>query len=204
MSISQWAFAAAYDLLNSAVEGRVIPYRNQTAGQAWGDVLEIGGGTGANLPFYPVDARITLVEPNPHMARRLRRKASKLGRDVTIVSGVGECLSFDDASFDSVVTTLVLCMVSDLRQVVEEALRVLRPGGSFLFYEHVVSENPRRRWLQDRLNPCWRFLTTGCNLNRDISAAIHAAGFRQVELTRFNLSVGLPATLPNIVGLART
>ena len=204
MSISQWAFAAAYDLLNSAVEGRVIPYRNQTAGQAWGDVLEIGGGTGANLPFYPVDARITLVEPNPHMARRLRRKASKLGRDVTIVSGVGECLSFDDASFDSVVTTLVLCMVSDLRQVVEEARRVLRPGGSFLFYEHVVSENPRRRWVQDRANPCWRFLTTGCNLNRDISAAIHAAGFRQVELTRFNLSVGLPATLPNIVGLART
>ena len=203
MSISQWAFAAGYDLLNSVVEGRVIPYRKQTAGEAWGDVLEIGGGTGANLPFYPVDARITLVEPNPHMVRRLRRKASKLGRDVTIVSGVGECLSFDDASFDSVVTTLVLCMVSDLRQVVEEARRVLRPGGSFLFYEHVVSESSRMRWLQHRVNPGWRFLTTGCNLDRDISAAIHAAGFAQVELRRFNLSVGLPATIPNIVGLAR-
>ena len=203
MSISHWAFAAGYDLLNSVVEGRVIPYRKQTAGEARGDVLEIGGGTGASMPFYPADARITLVEPNPHMVRRLRRKASRLNRNVTIVSGVGECLSFDDATFDSVVTTLVLCMVSDLHRVVEEARRVLRPGGAFLFYEHVLSESRRMRWLQHKANPSWKFLTTGCNLDRDISAAIRAAGFRQVEMRRFDLSVGLPATIPNIVGLAR-
>ena len=74
-------------------------------------------------------------------------------------------------AFDAVVTILVLCMVADLQRVVEEARRVVRPGGSFLFYEHVVSESPRLRRWQARLNPVWRFLTTGCNLDRDISAA---------------------------------
>ena len=203
MSLSQRFFAASYDLLNSGVEGRLLPYRQQTAGHAWGEVLEIGGGTGANLPFYPANAKLTVVEPNPHMVRRLRRKAAKLGRSVTIVPDVGESLPFPDASFDSVVTTLVLCMVEDLHQVVREARRVLRHGGAFFFYEHVVSQNPRMRRWQDRLNPIWRFVTTGCNLNRDIAAAIESAGFSQVELTAFNLSVGPPITIPNIVGIAR-
>ena len=203
MSLSQRLFAAWYDLLNSTVEGRVIPYRRLTAGRAWGDVLEIGGGTGANLKFYSHGARLTTVEPNPHMARRFRRSAAKLGRQVTVLPAVGEKLPFPDARFDSVVTTLVLCMVDDLHQVVHEALRVLRPGGAFFFYEHVASQSPRMRKWQDRLNPVWKFLTTGCNLNRDIAASIKAAGFSEVEVTAFGLSVGPPITIPNIVGVAR-
>ena len=202
MSPSERIFAASYDLLNWGVEGRLRQYRQQTAGEATGDVLEIGGGTGANLPFYRGDARLTVVEPNPHMARRLRRRAARLGRRVEIVPGRGEKLSFPDSSFDSVVTTLVLCMVEDLYQVVREARRVLRPGGAFLFYEHVASDSPRRRRWEDRLNPAWRFLTTGCNLNRDIAGAIRAGGFSRVHVTAFDLSVGLPLTLPNIVGVA--
>ena len=203
MALSERLFAAWYDLLNAGVEGRLTPYRQQTAGAARGAVLEIGGGTGANLPFYSTDVRLTVVEPNPHMARRLRRKAAKLGRQVTIVSDRGEEMSFPEGSFDSVVTTLVLCMVNDLQQVVREARRVLRPGGSFYFYEHVASDNPFRSKWEDRLNPLWRFLTTGCNLNRDIASVIGAAGFSQVDLRAFDLSVGLPVTLPNIVGVAR-
>ena len=203
MSLSQRIFAASYDLLNSRVEGHVIPYRRQTAGQARGDVLEIGGGTGANLPFYPANVDLTVVEPNPHMAKRLRRRSARLGRQVRIVPDVGEKLPFLDASFDSVVTTLVLCMVEDLHQVVREARRVLRPGGAFFFYEHVVSRDPRMHKWQDRLNPIWRYFTTGCNLNRDIAAAIESASFSHVQLTDFNLSVGLPITIPNIVGVAR-
>ena len=117
MSISQRLFAASYDLLNSVVEGRLSAYRTRTAGRARGEVLEIGGGTGANLPFYPPEARLTFVEPNPHMVRRLRRKARGLGRDIRVVSDVGERLSFPDGSFDSVVTSLVLCMVEDVEQV---------------------------------------------------------------------------------------
>ena len=166
MSLSKRLFAAWYDLLNAGVESRVIPYREQTAGKARGDVLEIGGGTGANLPFYPSEARVTIIEPDCHMVKRLRRRADRLGRDVTIVQEVGERLPFEDASFDSVVTTLVLCMVRDHKKVVREARRVLRPGGAFFFYEHVVSPRPRGRWWQNKLNPTWKLLTTGCNLNR--------------------------------------
>ena len=203
MSIPQWLFAVGYDTLNLAVEGRVTPYRRQTAGQAWGEVLEIGGGTGANLPFYRPGVRLTVAEPNPHMALRLRRRAAKRGREVAIVPAFGEELPFRDGSFDSVVTTLVLCMVGDLDRVVQETVRVLKPGGSFFFYEHVVSPRPPMRKWQDRANPLWRLLTTGCNLNRDISAAINAAKFSSVEVSAFDLSVGVPLTIPNIVGVAR-
>ncbi len=203
MTLSKRLFAAWYDLLNSGVEGRVVPYRRRTAGIARGDVLEIGGGTGANLPYYPRDANITFIEPDPHMIKRLRRHAARQGRDAIIVQQVGESLPFADDSFDTVVTTLVLCMVHDADAVVREARRVLKPGGAFLFYEHVVSPRRRGRWWQHKLNPAWKCLTTGCNLNRDLTASIRQAGFASVELEAFDLSVGLPVTIPNIVGMAR-
>ena len=203
MTLSKRLFAAWYDLLNSGVEGRVVPYRKRTAGNAWGDVLEIGGGTGANLPYYPESANITFIEPDTHMVRKLRRNIVRHKRSAAIVQQGGESLPFADASFDTVVTTLVLCMVSDADAVVREARRVLRPGGAFLFYEHVISPRPRGRWWQHRLNPAWKCLTTGCNLNRDLTASIRNAGFTSVELEAFDLSVCLPVTIPNIVGIAR-
>lgn len=203
MTLSKRLFAAWYDLLNSGVEGRVVPYRKRTAGRVWGDVLEIGGGTGANLPYYPDDARITFLEPDAHMIRRLRRQISRQHREAAVVQQVGENLPFADASFDTVVTTLVLCMVRDPDEVVREVRRVLRPGGAFFFYEHVVSPRSRGRWWQDRLNPLWKFATTGCNLNRDLTASIEGAGFSDVEFEAFDLSVRLPVTIPNIVGAAR-
>ena len=203
MGLREWLFAASYDLLNWGVDGRLSAYRQQTAGRTWGDVLEIGAGTGANLPFYPGGVRLTALEPNPHMAKRLRRRANKMGRAVRVLPDVGEELPLEEASFDCVVTTLVLCMVKDVNRVVREVRRVLRPGGAFFFYEHVASPRPRGRVWQDRLNPVWRTVTAGCNLNRDISGDIESAGFRSVEITPFDLSVGLPVTIPNIVGVAR-
>ena len=128
MSLSKRLFAAFYDQLNSGVEGRVVPYRRRTAGLARGMVLEIGGGTGANLPYYPPHAIVTFVEPDPHMIRRLRRHILKQGRHAAVVQQVGESLPFADASFDTVVTTLVLCMVRDPDAVIREARRVLKVG----------------------------------------------------------------------------
>ena len=202
MSLTQWLFAACYDVLNWGVEGRLAPYRQLTAGRARGEVVEIGGGTGANLPFYRPDVRLTMVEPNPHMVSRLRSRAAKLEREVVIVPDLGENLPFSDASIDTVVTTLVLCMVYDLHKVLAEARRVLRPGGTLLFYEHVISPSPVTRKWQARINPMWRFVTTGCNLDRDISGAIKSGRFTGVEVRAFELSVGLPVTIPNIVGVA--
>ena len=204
MTLSKRLFAAWYDLLNSGVEGRVVPYRKRTAGCTWGDVLEIGGGTGTNLPYHPDDAKITFIEPDAHMIKRLRRHISMQGKEATVVRQVGESLPFADASFDTVVTTLVLCMVRDPDAVVREVRRVLRPGGAFFFYEHVLSPRSRGRWWQNKLNPIWKCLTTGCNLNRDLTASIQGAGFSGVELEAFDLSVRLPVTIPNIVGIART
>ena len=202
MTLSKRLFAAGYDLLNSGVEGRVVPYRRRTAGLATGDVLEIGGGTGANLPYYFQASNITFIEPDRHMVRRLRRNIAKQDCDATVVQQAGESLPFADASFDSVVTTLVLCMVNDADAVIREARRVLKPGGVFLFYEHVLSPRASGRWWQQKLNPMWKCFTTGCNLNRDLTASIRSAGFASVELEAFDLSVGLPVTIPNIVGAA--
>ena len=204
LSLSQLLFAAGYDLLNTGVEGRVRPYRRETAGRARGEVLEIGGGTGANLPFYGPDVHLTVAEPNPHMVRRLKRRAARLGRAVTVVPDQGERLPFPDASFQAVVTTLVLCMVTDLQGVIAEAHRVLRPGGAFFFYEHVASSDVRVRRWQTRLNPVWKFATTGCNLDRDIVTAINGAGFASVDLTSFDLRIAPLVSIPNIVGVART
>ena len=105
---SKRLFAAWYDLLNSGVESRVVPYRRLTAGLSVGRTLEIGGGTGANIPFYPPGVRLVTVEPNPHMVRRFTATSERNGSDAAAVSGIGERLPFADDSFDSVVTTLTL------------------------------------------------------------------------------------------------
>jgi SAM-dependent methyltransferase len=202
MSLSQWAFAAAYDVLNATVEWRIARYRRATAGIATGDVLEIGGGSGANLRFFPDDARLTFLEPNPHMVRKLRRRAGKLNRDITVVQDVGEEMPFEDGSFDTVLTTLVLCTVRDPEAVVAEARRLLRPGGRFIFYEHVAARGRAGRALQTGLNPAWKWATTGCHLDRDIESAVRMAGFNEVAVEHFNIRFGTPIALPNVVGMA--
>ena len=153
MSLSKRLFAAGYDLLNSGVEGRVVPFRRRTAGLARGDVLEVGGGTGANLPFYPPETTVTFIEPDPYMAKRLRGHILSQRRQASIVQQVGESLPFADASFDTVVTTLVLCMVHDADAVVREVRRVLKPGGVFLFYEHVISPSTPRTMVAAQAQP---------------------------------------------------
>ncbi len=202
MSLSERLFACCYDLLTVSVEWRIARYRRRCVGGVRGDVLEIGGGTGANLPFYPKDARLTFLEPNPHMARRLRRRAAELGIGVRVVEERGESMPFADASFDAVVSTLVLCSVSDLPAVVSEARRVLRSGGRFVFYEHVAARGRVGRAVQGGLNPVWSRLTCGCHLDRDIVAAVGEAGFSSVAAEPFDLRFGTPVALPNVIGEA--
>ena len=202
MSASQWLFAQCYDLLTASTEWRIARYRRACLGRVGGDVLEIGGGTGANLHLYPPDASLTFLEPNPHMARRLRRRAGRLGLKVRVVERGGESMPFADASFDSVVSTLVLCSVADLEAVVAEARRVLRPGGRFVFYEHVRARGAVGMALQRGLNPVWSRVTCGCHLDRDIVAAVGAAGFASVSVEPFDIRFGTPLALPNVIGEA--
>ncbi len=173
-------------------------------GRARGDVLEIGAGEGGNLSLYPSGVRLTLLEPNPFLIRYLRARCAAPGSPcVSVVEGVGERLPFPDTHFDTVVTTHVLCSVRDLPGVLGEVRRVLRPGGQFLFVEHVAAPpDSRTNRVQRAVNPAWKFVGDGCHLTRDTGAAIRAAGFRQVDLTAFEVDVWPRIVSPHVAGAA--
>lgn len=141
MSIKRRIFAAGYDRMTAATEEAGL--RDQRRGllaQARGRVLEIGGGTGANLPFYGTEVTsLTVAEPEEPMARRLDRRAEEQDRPIEVVRAAAENLPFEDRSFDCIVSTLVLCTVEDQPRALGEALRVLKPEGQLLFIEHVRS-----------------------------------------------------------------
>ena len=202
MSASKYLFAQFYDLLNSCVEHKVIPYRMQTASQCVGNTLEIGAGTGANIPFFKNVTSLSLVEPDKHMRSKLINKFSSYMNSITLIDNVGEHLEVDNNSFDCVCTTLTLCMVKNPQQVIAEIYRVLKPGGTFYFYEHVVSKTRAGEQFQNKLNPFWEFVTTGCNLNRDIVNWLKPEPFTDVGVKEFNLKFPLGISIPNIVGEA--
>jgi ubiquinone/menaquinone biosynthesis C-methylase UbiE len=168
-------------LLDKALGHPNIMRRRQAlVGQAAGAVLEIGFGSGATLPFYdPAKVTsLTVVEPSDGMNRRAAAHLASSPVPIKSVPGAGERLNFADASFDTVVCCLTLCSVQDVGQVLAEVKRVLKPGGAFLFMEHVLSDDLERQRWQQRLNPVQRVVGVGCNLNRASAELVKAAGFR--------------------------
>ncbi len=166
-----------------------------------GTVLEIGPGTGANLAYYRGTVRLLGIEPNPHMHPYLRRQAERLGREIEIREGGAERLDLADASVDAVVSTLVLCSVRDQEAALAEVVRVLRPGGRFVFVEHVAA--PRGTWrrrVQRAVRPVWGLLGDGCRPDRETWRTIEVAGFAQVVCDHFRLPV--PVVSPHIAGWA--
>jgi len=168
--------AATYDPALWLSERRGMHKRRRTLlAAARGTVLEIGAGTGLNLALYPDGLdRLVLVEPMAGMAARLRKRVAEVRPETEVVEASAEALPFADGSFDTVVSTLVLCTVPDAPAVVAEIARVLRPGGSFLFLEHVRSGNPRIARWQDRLEKPWAAAAEGCRCNRDTEATIRS------------------------------
>jgi SAM-dependent methyltransferase len=158
---------------------RIEARRAALVAQAQGEVLEIGFGSGATLPFYqPAKvSQLTVVEPSEGMNRRAAARLAGSPVPVRSMPGAGERLPFGDGSFDTVVTCLTLCSVTDVPQVLAEIRRVLRPGGHFLFLEHVLSDDAGRQRWQHRLTPLQRVIGVGCNLDRDTAALVRAAGF---------------------------
>src|SRR3954447_26096794 len=184
--MSLWAriFAAGYDHIMSGPEKATLrPHREELIGKAAGRVLEIGGGTGANLPFYGADVEaLTVTEPEEPMARRLQRHVDERRPGTRVVSAPAEGLPFEDSSFDFAVSTLVLCTVPDQPHALGELRRVLKPGGRLLFLEHVRSDDPRLARWQDRLNWLQLRVGHGCNCNRPTLETMGVAGFETVEL----------------------
>lgn len=160
----------------------VARHRRAVLAQAGGDTLEIGLGTGLNLPCYPAHVRtITAVDPNAGMHRLARRRAEQTGVAVDQRVLGGEQLPFADASFDCVVSTFTLCSIDEVGRALGEVYRVLRPGGRFLFLEHGLSPEPGVRKWQRRLNWLEMRLADGCRLDRNIKELIAAQPFVSVE-----------------------
>jgi ubiquinone/menaquinone biosynthesis C-methylase UbiE len=159
--------------------GDLVPYRQRVISAAEGRVLEIGIGSGLNLPFYPAAVSdIVGLEPSPKLAEMTRRAARDASLHVSLIEGSAEAIPLDSASVDTVVTTWTLCSVPGADQALREMRRVLRPGGQLLFVEHGLSpERVVRKW-QDRLTPVWKVIGGGCHLNRPIRPLIEKSGFR--------------------------
>jgi len=179
-------FAAVYDRFTRSAERKFLgAHRAWLGARATGRVLDIGAGTGANLPYMKAGAEIIAVEPDPYMLERGRRRARTLGRAVTFLPDAAESLSLETASVDAALATLVLCTVADPARALGEIGRVLRPGGRLLFLEHVRIDHPLWGRVQDAVTPLWRTLFAGCHPNRDTVTAIERAGFAVVELERY-------------------
>lgn len=168
------------------------------------DLVELGPGAGANLRYYAPGTRVLAVEPNDLMHPRLRRRAGERGLVLEVHTGGAEALPLPDASVDAVVCTLVLCSVRDPDRVVSEVARVLRPGGRFVFVEHVAAP-PRTgaRRLQRLLRRPWRWAFEGCVLCRDTEATIRGGAFVDVEVERFTVGGAWAPFGPHVAGTAR-
>jgi len=202
-----WLMAAIYDrFMRGSEEACLGQWRGELLQGLTGEVLEVGAGTGVSVPHYPKSVtRLVLSEPDPHMRRRLQaRRGSSGGPRVEISDASIEALPMAPASFDTVTASLVLCSVPALHPALAEIFRVLRPGGRFVFLEHVAADrNPKRLKWQQRIEPVWKRLAGNCHLTRRTEEAIIAAGFEIEWIRRESIRKAMPLARPSIRGVAR-
>jgi ubiquinone/menaquinone biosynthesis C-methylase UbiE len=164
-------------LVNLAMRNtQLLPYRERLLAKASGRVLEVGVGSGVNLPLYPQSATgIVGLDPSPKLLAMAREKTARV--PVSTLDGIAESIPLEDDSFDTVVMTWTLCSIPDAMAALREMRRVLKPTGQLLFLEHGLAPDPGVRKWQHRLTPWWKRFTGGCHLNRPISEFIENAGF---------------------------
>ena len=170
-------------------------YRQQLLKSVSGDILELGFGTGLNLPYYPESVtKITTIDPNPGMQKlaRLRIEQSSIMVDYKVLNG--ESLPMEDASFDSVVCTWTLCSIPLVDRAIAEVYRLLKPGGKFFFIEHGLSREPKIGLWQNRLTPIQKIIADGCHLNRRINTLVEER-FSNVTIEQF-----YAPKLPKVIG----
>lgn len=181
--------AAIYDLLESGMELRARKWRAELwARVPPGRVLELGAGTGKNIPYYPRDTEIIATDISPRMLERAHRRARRLGVSVDLRLADAQRLAFPDESFDAIVTTFVFCSIPDPARALAEALRVLRPGGRLLLLEHVLSQRPVLRCLMRKLDFV-PYRLWGAHINRETAELVATSGC--VDVRRFDLSLDI-------------
>jgi SAM-dependent methyltransferase len=172
--------------------------RRRLLAEARGEVLEIGAGTGLNLRHYPADLdRLVLAEPGPRIGSHIDLDRAPAGVAARLIGAPAEELPFEDASFDTVVSTLVLCTVTDPERAVAEIARVLRPDGRLLFLEHVAADGGWRRTMQRRSADAWASFADGCRCDRHTLATIEAR--MEVEALERASWRGMPAIVKPLV-----
>jgi ubiquinone/menaquinone biosynthesis C-methylase UbiE len=204
-SLHHKVFASLYDNVNGAAErtwlGRA---REELLAGVTGDVIEIGGGTGANIEHYRDARRVVVTEPDDAMRTRLdRNHLARAKVPVELSADPAEALQFPDDTFDVAVSTLVLCTVPNPRAALGELRRVLRPEGRLLFIEHVRGEDgPRLRWKR-RLEPAWSWFALGCRITQDTVGLLEREGF-DVDVHRVHEPSRVPPIVkPFVAGEAR-
>jgi ubiquinone/menaquinone biosynthesis C-methylase UbiE len=199
MSVWSWLGPKLYDPFLAVGELRGMRHRRRALlAEARGRVLEIGAGSALNLRHSPPDDAPGLSEPDRQMTRRLRSRAAGDALSPSVVEAPAEDLPFEDDSFDTVVSTMVLCTVADPAQVMNEVRRVLRPNGRFLFIEHVRSQKPWLARWQDRLHSMWKPFAMGCHCNRDTMTLLSSSGWRVDEPQHFSWR-GMPFVVKPVV-----
>ncbi len=170
----RFIFAGAYDrFLRKSEEAGLSEARKKFVSTAKGRTLEIATGTALNLPHYPAAVtELILSEPYPHMLPLIRKKVQTLGRTAQVVEATAEKIPYPDASFDTVVASMILCTADHPDVVLKEIARVLKPGGQYLFLEHVRNPDSSIARRQDRLQPGWYLFGNGCHCNRDTIATL--------------------------------
>lgn len=206
-SIRSYLMAKFYDTAMKHTEKLCLSnWRSELLGQIHGDILEIGSGTGVNLKYYPDTInRLVLSEPNANMRHYLNQRIEESGiNNISIAHNQAESIDFPDESFDYIVSTLVLCSVTDQLNCLTELKRLLRPNGKLIFIEHVAAEDHSRilKW-QKRINPFWKIMAGNCHLTRNTESVIKQAGFNTIQVEKTFL-LGAPRLVaPIIKGIAQ-
>lgn len=162
--------------------------RAELLSHAQGKTLEIGMGSGLNLPHYPENVHLTGIEPDSSMRKKSLKRSRSL--NVKVEDGDAMALAYPDSEFDTVVATLVFCTIADPQKAIKEVYRVLKPGGTFLLLEHVRKNGPFIGTLLDKLTPICAHIADGCHLNRDPSHFITSEGFKTIEYKKIWKGLG--------------
>jgi ubiquinone/menaquinone biosynthesis C-methylase UbiE len=198
MATGHRLFAAFWSFQTRSEPAAIRKVRNEVVGGARGRTLEIGVGVGTNWKYLPAGVEYTGIEPDEYMLSRAQESATTEGRELELLPFGVEHLPFEDASFDTVISTLTFCTVGDPIAGFQEIHRVLTPGGELRFGEHVRSKNRVYARIQWLAKPITRRLAGGCEHDRDTLSAIRAGGFEAIDIRSARIS-GLPV----IVGMAR-